>query len=98
MFIDSLRILNNNFHIFSKLTVIRFPEKNKFLRNKRNSHLEAFCQRGVLKISQNSQENTCVEASFLTTCRPESCNFIKKRLHHRHFPVNFANLFRTPFS
>ena len=44
----------------------------------------------VIKISQNSKENT-----------PQACNFIKKKLWHRRFSVNFAkfqeHLFhRTP--
>ena len=38
-----------------------------------------------LEISQNSQESTCVRASFL------------KRDSGRCFPVNFANFLRTPF-
>ena len=28
---------------------------------------------------------------------PEACNFIKKRLWHRGFPVNFGKFLRTPF-
>ena len=28
---------------------------------------------------------------------PETCNFIKKRIQHRCFPVNFAKIFRTYF-
>ena len=28
---------------------------------------------------------------------PQACNFIKKRLWHRCFPVNFAKFPRTPF-
>ena len=40
-----------------------------------------------LEISQNSQENT----------RPKAYNFIKKRLWHRCFPVNFAKFLRTSF-
>ena len=39
-----------------------------------------------LEISQNSQENSCARVSFL--------NFIKRRLSHRCFPVNFANFLR----
>ena len=39
----------------------------------------------ALKISQYSQENTCVGV------------FIKKRLQHRCFPVNIAKFLRTPF-
>ena len=35
-----------------------------------------------LKIFQNSQENTCARVPL--------CNFIKKRLRHRCFPVDFA--------
>ena len=31
-----------------------------------------------LEISQNSQENTCPRVSFLISCIPEACNFIKK--------------------
>ena len=39
----------------------------------------------LLKISQYSQENTCVEASF-----------IKRRFQRRCFPVNIAKCLRTP--
>ena len=46
----------------------------------------------LLDILQNSQESTCARASFLT-----SYSFIKKRLWHRCFPVNFATFLRTPF-
>ena len=28
---------------------------------------------------------------------PSACNFLKKRLWHRYFPVNFAKFLRTPF-
>ena len=43
-----------------------------------------------LKMSQNSQENTCARISFLIT-------LLKKRLWQRCFPVNFAKYLRTPF-
>ena len=39
-----------------------------------------------LKISQNSQENTCARVFFE-----------KKRLWHWCFPVNFVKFLRTPF-
>ena len=44
-----------------------------------------------LKVSQNSQENSCARVSFLI-------KFQKKRLWHRYFPVNFVKLLRTPIS
>ena len=50
-----------------------------------------------LKISQNSQKNTCVRFSFLKSCRPEACNFIKKETLAQVFFMNFAKFLRTPF-
>ena len=46
-----------------------------------------------LKISQNSQENTCTRVSS----RLRSTTLLKKRLWHRCFPVNFVKFLRTPF-
>ena len=49
-----------------------------------------------LEISQDSLENTCFRISFLT--KLQACNFVKKRLWHKCFPVNFARFLRTFFS
>ena len=46
-----------------------------------------------LKISQNSQENTCARDSFLI----EPATLLKKDLWYRYFPVNFAKFLRTLF-
>ena len=52
-------------------------------------------KKAFLKISQNSQENTCDSVSFLIK---ERVSFLsKKRLWHRCFPANFANFLRTPY-
>ena len=37
-----------------------------------------FCEKGALKISQNSRENTCARVSFLMKLYAEACNVIKK--------------------
>ena len=50
-----------------------------------------------LKISQNSQENTCARFSFLIKLQTSACNFIKKRLWHRCFPVKFSEFLRILF-
>ena len=51
-----------------------------------------------LKISQNSQGNTCARVSFLITLQVLPLqHYLKKRLWHRCFPVSFANFLRTPF-
>ena len=55
-----------------------------------SSRPEMFCEKVFLEMSQNSQKNTCARAAFWK-------KFIKKRLWHRCFPVNFAKILRAPF-
>ena len=53
-----------------------------------------------LEISQNSQENTCVRASYsikLQASGLRHATLLKNRLCHRCFPVNFVKFLRTPF-
>ena len=46
----------------------------------------------LLKISQNSLENTCVGVSFIML----RATLLKKILQPRYFPVNFAKFLKTP--
>ena len=50
-------------------------------------------KKGFLKILQIPQESTCSRVSFLI----KPCNFIKKRIWHSCFPVNFVKFLRAPF-
>ena len=50
-----------------------------------------------LEISQSSQENTCARYSFLIKFQALTCNFIKKRLWHKCFLMNFAKFLKKPF-
>ena len=50
-----------------------------------------------LKISQNSQENSCARGSFLIKLQAEACNLLKKGLWHRCFLVNFVNFLKHIF-
>ena len=43
-----------------------------------------------LKISQNSQEKTCVRVFFNKAAGLRPATLLKKRLWHRCFPVNFV--------
>ena len=43
------------------------------------------------------QESDSVMSFFTLKIRPKACNFIKKYLWHRCFPVSFAESLRTPF-
>ena len=52
--------------------------------------------KGVLRISQNSQESTCAKVSFLIKLQFEASNFIKKRLA-RVFSFEFCEIFKKTF-
>ena len=58
------------------------------------SHRRRSVKQVFVKISQNSWQNTFVRVSFLIS---QACNFIKKRLWYRCFPINLAKFLRTPF-
>ena len=73
----------------------KYPNKEEVLTEAANGGV--LLKVVFLKMSQNSQENTCVRASFLWTCRPLAYKCIKKRLWQRCFPVNFATFLRIPF-
>ena len=58
----------------------------------RSSRPEVFCKKGVLRtFAKFTGKHLC------QSCGPQACNFIKKKLWHRCFPVNFAKFLRTPF-
>ena len=48
-----------------------------------------------LKISQNSQENTCVRDSFFIKLQAEDCNFIKKKIQAQVFSSEFSEIFKS---
>ena len=53
---------------------------------------EVFCKKMFLRISENSQEKTLAEVSFL---RPAT--LWTERPRHRCFPVNFVKVLKAPF-
>ena len=52
---------------------------------------------GVLKISQNSKENTCARVSFLIKLQAEGCNFVKKETLIQVFSCEFCEVFKNIF-
>ena len=50
-----------------------------------------------LKVSQNSQENTCARSSFLIKLQTESCNFIKKETLAHVLSYEFCKNFKNTF-
>ena len=63
----------------------------------RSSHPKVLCNKMFLKIPQNSQESIFDRVAFLIKLQAKACNFIKKRLWHSFFPVNFEKFLRTLF-
>ena len=60
--------------------------------------LRRYVKNVFLEISQNPQKNTCARVSFLIKLQAWSLQlYLKKRLWHRCFPVNFAKFLTTPF-
>ena len=51
----------------------------------------------VFLFSKIHRKTPVPEPLFQENCKPESYNFIKKRLWQRCFSVNFAKFLRTPF-
>ena len=54
---------------------------------------EVFCKKSVLKISQNSQENTCARVSFLMQHFIIKNRFFKAFLWNFHFSVELKKCF-----
>ena len=75
-------------------------EKKNFLKKKKEKETvvhRCSSKQVFLKISQISRESNCVGVSFNKVAELRVCNFIKKRLQHRCFPVKFAKFLGTPF-
>ena len=65
----------------------------------RSSRPEVLCKKDVLRsFTKFTGKHLCRSFSFnkVAGLRPETCNFIKKRLWHSCFSVNFEKFLRTP--
>ena len=54
-------------------------------------------KKAFIKISQNSQENTCAKVSFSVKCRLQPATLLKRKPQQKCFRINFANFSRTFF-
>ena len=84
-----LKIYVINFSIY----IIKFPVSLKC----RSSHRQCSLNKILLESLQNSEENICVGVSFNKFIGLQACNFTKKRLQHRRFPVYIASFKNTYF-
>ena len=97
-------VLYRNFHVnFAKYFTALFLQSTsgRLLMLRKTFAQTCSVKKVFLEISRNSQESTSVRVSFLIKLqalrRSQACNFIKKRLWRRCFPVNLAKFLRTPF-
>ena len=63
----------------------------------KSNHAEVFCNKGLLKISENSQENTCTRVSFLRKLQSSACNFIKQESRTQVFSCEICETFKKTF-
>ena len=82
---------------FRSVNIAKFLRTAFLYRIPPSSRFQMFFKISVLKSTQTSQEIACVRISFLKMYRLKACNFIKKSLQHKCFPLKFAKFLRTPF-
>ena len=72
-------------------------ETSTFQPKFRGSHQRCSVKKGILKISQNSQENTCATVSFLIKLLASGCSFTKKEALAQVFSCEFCEIFKNIF-
>ena len=63
----------------------------------RTNHQRCSVKTLLLKISQNSKENTCSRVSILIELQAEVYNFIKKETLAQVFSCEFCEIFKNTF-
>ena len=84
----------------SKESFLRaFENRNgKLLRFLWSSHLRSSVRKSILKISQNSQENTCIGVSFLINLHASGLQlYQKKETPTQVFSCEFSKIFKNTF-
>ena len=88
------RVLLKLLCIISKYKMSTSQRPTKLSLFRRN-HRTCSIKKMFLKMSQSSQEKHLCQNLFLVKLK--AFNFIKKKLQHNYFPVNFAKFLRTTF-
>ena len=84
---------SKNFRKSLKLKKLRMLNFNLY----RRIRPEVFYEKVFLKISNNSEENTCARVSLLIKLQASVCNFIKKETPAQLFSCEFATFLRALF-
>ena len=80
------------------LPVLRSSAPNKGIKHyqSRNSRLEVFCEKGVLKNFAKFTGKHLYQSPFNKVAGLRSATLLKERFWHRFFSVNFEKILRTP--
>ena len=63
----------------------------------RSSSREVFCKKGVLEISQNSQENTCARVSFLLKLKKRKKEILTQETLTQAFSCEFCEISKNTY-
>ena len=82
--------------LFYKSDFLNDASPRAHLRDCRSSHRRCSLKKAVLKdFAIFTGKHLCWSLFFKKVTTLQPCNFIKKRLQHRRFPVNIAKFLRT---
>ena len=76
--------------------VIKNGKTMKWLSISRSNHRRCSVKKCYKKFRKFHRKTSMLESLFNKVPCLQVCNFIKKRLQHRCFPVKFAKFLRTP--
>ena len=77
--------------------IILFKSKCYHRPRRRSNRPEVLCKKMFLKISKNSQENTCAWVSFLIKLQSWGLQLYWKETPAQVFPCEFCEIFKTTF-
>ena len=75
----------------------RFMEERSIPDKLRSSRLQMFFKIGVLETFTDFTGKHLCWSLFLIKLQAYACNFIKRRIQNKCFPVKFAKFLKTPF-
>ena len=94
----SIYHISNFLGVLSCQTILNYIYGKTEVINNRTSHQRCSMKKSVLRIfAKFTGKHLCQSLFFNKVAGLRPAIFLKKRLWHRCFPVNFAKFLRTPF-
>ena len=94
----SIYHVSNFLGVLACQTILNYIYGKTEVINNRTSHQRCSMKKSVLRISAKfTGKHLCQSLFFNKVAGLRPAIFLKKRLWHRCFPVNFAKFLRTPF-